>query len=126
MSDCPCGSGDGYDACCGALHSGLRPAPTAEALMRSRYSGFAVRDAGYLLATWHTSTRPESLDLDERVTWRRLEVVRTDAGGPWDDSGLVEFVAHYAEPAGRGVLHETSRFVREDGRWLYVDGEVDA
>ncbi|MGY4645087.1 YchJ family protein [Cellulomonas sp. URHB0016] len=126
MSDCPCGSGDDYDACCGALHAGRHPAPTAEALMRARYSGFAVRDAEYLLATWHDSTRPETLDLDEQVTWRRLVVLRTDAGGPWDDAGLVEFVAHYAEPAGRGRLHETSRFVREHGRWLYVDGVVDA
>jgi len=126
MSDCPCGSGDGYDVCCGALHAGRRPAPTAEALMRSRYTAFAVRDAAYLLATWHPSNRPDVLDLDDDVTWRRLEIVRTDAGGPWDEEGLVEFVAHYAEPAGRGRLHETSRFVREDGRWLYVDGVVAA
>lgn len=84
---CPCLSGDTYGSCCGRYHAGLRPgpdgaapgphAPTAEALMRSRYSAFAVGDADYLRATWHPSTRPADLDLDDDVEWRRLDVVRT-------------------------------------------------
>ncbi|MCB7136021.1 YchJ family protein [Cellulosimicrobium marinum] len=131
---CPCGTGDTYGACCGRHHAALRGdgaggagAPTAEALMRSRYSAFAVGDADYLLATWHASTRPGTLDLDDDVEWRRLDVVRTEAGGPFDDAGVVEFVAHHrsrTDRTDRGRLHEVSRFVREDGRWLYVDGQV--
>ncbi|MFD6091226.1 YchJ family protein [Oerskovia sp. NPDC060338] len=129
---CPCLSGETYGACCGRFHVGVAAggpdavtAPTAEALMRSRYAAFAVGDADYLLATWHPSTRPADLDLDNGVTWRRLDVVATSAGGPLDRTGVVEFVAHFrsAETRERGSLHEVSSFVREGGRWYYVDGE---
>ncbi len=133
---CPCLSGETYGACCGRFHVGVAAgpdaagpdtvtAPTAEALMRSRYAAFAVGDAGYLLTTWHPSTRPADLDLDDDVTWRRLDVVATSAGGPLDRAGVVEFVAHFrsTETRERGSLHEVSSFVREDGRWFYVDGE---
>ena len=128
---CPCGTGETYGECCGRYLQDGRTAPTAEALMRSRYTGFATRAVHYLLATWHPSTRPDELELDEDMVWRRLDVLRTDAGGPWDDAGTVEFVAHYRLDDGtaigqRGRLHETSRFVREDGRWLYVDGGIGA
>jgi SEC-C motif-containing protein len=95
--------------------------------MRSRYSAFAVGDAAYLLATWLVPTRPRSLDLDEDLEWRRLDVVRTEAGGPFDATGVVEFVAHHrsrTDPAERGRLHEVSRFVREGDRWFYADGVV--
>lgn len=122
---CPCGSGDVYDACCGRFHSGAATAPTAEALMRSRYSAFAVRDAGYLRATWHPSTRPADLDLTESPRWLRLEIVETVAGGPFDTSGVVEFRACHRTAEGRGVLHERSTFTREDGRWLYVSGDIE-
>ncbi|MGN6403787.1 YchJ family protein [Sinomonas sp.] len=119
---CPCGSGDTYGDCCRRFHAGV-PAPTAEALMRSRFSAFATGNADYLLTTWHPSTRPATLDLDEGTQWRRLVVVRTEAGGPFDDRGVVEFAAHYTNDDGAtGVLRETSRFVREGGRWHYVDG----
>ncbi|MBD8078620.1 YchJ family protein [Cellulosimicrobium arenosum] len=129
---CPCLSGDTYGACCGRYHSdrlveGGAGAPTAETLMRSRYSAFAVGDDRYLLATWHPSTRPAGLDLDDDVEWRRLDVVRTEGGGPFDATGVVEFVAHHrarSDRSSRGRLHETSRFVREDARWYYVDGDV--
>jgi len=92
--------------------------------MRSRYSAFSVGDARFLRATWHESTRPATLELDDDVRWVRLDVLATQAGGPFDDEGVVEFVAHHRGPDGRGALHERSRFVREGGRWLYVDGEV--
>ncbi|GEP69407.1 YchJ family protein [Cellulomonas soli] len=124
MTPCPCGSGDPWDACCGPVLDGSRAAATAEALMRSRYSAFAVGDRAYLLATWHPSTRPAELDLDDDVEWRRLTVLGTSAGGPWDETGTVEFVAAYRTSDGRGRLHERSRFVREGGRWSYVDGDV--
>lgn len=120
---CPCLSGETYSACCGKYHSGARNAPTAEALMRSRYSAFAIRDEAYLLKTWHPSTRPATLDLDAGLQWRRLDIVETSAGGPLDETGIVRFRAHFRDEAGRGVQEETSRFVRISGVWLYVDGE---
>lgn len=125
-SRCPCGSGAAYADCCGALHRGRgaegATAPTAERLMRSRFSAFAVADVPYLLETWHPSTRPKALSLDPGLQWRRLEIVATTRGGVDDDAGTVEFVAHYWDAAaGRGgQQHEDSVFVREAGRWLYV------
>lgn len=92
--------------------------------MRSRFSAFALGLAPYLLATWHPSTRPATVDLDDDVTWRRLQIVDTVAGGPDDTDGIVEFRASYRGPDGTGLLHERSRFVREAGRWFYVDGDV--
>jgi SEC-C motif-containing protein len=92
--------------------------------MRSRYSAFVLGDAAYLLASWHSSTRPADLDLDAAVTWRRLQIVDTVAGGADDADGVVEFRAAHRSPAGVGLLHERSRFVREDGRWRYLDGDV--
>ncbi|MEY8564978.1 YchJ family metal-binding protein [Corynebacteriaceae bacterium 7-707] len=109
---------------------------TAEALMRSRFDAFRRGDATWLLRTWHPSTRPEELDLSDNPRWRGLQVVDTVAGGPEDSTGVVEFRATYV-PADQGagpgstsgtgvaeVMEERSRFVREDGRWFYLDGEV--
>ncbi|GAA1496823.1 hypothetical protein GCM10009628_18260 [Paeniglutamicibacter kerguelensis] len=89
--------------------------------MRSRYSAFALMLPGYLLATWHPSTRPTELDLDETIVWKNLEIVRTEAGGPFDQTGIVEFVARYGLLGQREYQHEVSEFVREDGRWYYLD-----
>lgn len=127
MSDdaaCPCGSGRTYAECCGPLHAG-EPAPTAEALMRSRFSAFARGDAAYLTRSWHPSTRPAELELDADVVWRRLQIVDAVAGGPDDAEGVVEFRASYRAPDGAGLLHERSRFTRVEGRWVYLDGDVD-
>jgi SEC-C motif-containing protein len=123
VSACHCGSGRPYEACCGRLHSGAENAPTAETLMRSRYSAYVLKLADYLLATWHPDTRPVELDLSADDTkWLGLEVKKH---AQQDDShASVEFVARY-RIAGKGHrLHELSRFVREDGRWYYVDGEL--
>ena len=93
--------------------------------MRSRFAAFRSGDAAWLLHTWHPSTRPARLDLDENPRWRGLQIVDLEAGGPTDDEGIVEFRATYLRDGGGvGVLHERSRFVRESGRWFYVDGEV--
>ncbi|NJP35415.1 YchJ family protein [Micromonospora thermarum] len=121
---CPCGSGMPYVECCGRLHRGEADAPTAETLMRSRYSAFAVGDAAYLLRSWHSSTRPARLRLDPGERWTGLEVVDTERGGLFDTTGTVEFRAHYRERGRAGTLTERSRFVREDGRWVYLDGET--
>lgn len=98
--------------------------PTAESLMRSRFEAFARGDVAHLLASWHPSTRPAQLDLDDDVQWRRLQIVDTVAGGPDDTEGVVEFRASYRSPDGAGLLHERSRFARVDGRWFYVDGDL--
>ena len=116
---CPCGLGDDYDACCGRLHAGA-PARTAESLMRSRYSAFAVGDAGYLLRTWHPAGRPDEFTLDPELRWTRLAVLETQGGGLFDADGTVRFRAVYVRDGRRGVLAETSRFVRQDGRWVYL------
>jgi SEC-C motif-containing protein len=116
---CPCGLGDGYDGCCGRLHAGAA-APTAELLMRSRYSAFAVGDAGYLLRTWHPSARPPELRLDPALTWTRLAVLETRDGGLFDATGMVRFRALYRREGQRGVVAETSRFVRREGTWTYL------
>lgn len=92
--------------------------------MRSRYTAYALSDVGYLLRSWHASTRPTRLVLDDDLTWTGLHVVATEAGGPFDDVGRVRFVARYTTPGGRGRLEEDSRFVREGGVWSYVDGVV--
>jgi len=121
---CPCGGGT-FGTCCGPVLDGSRPAATAVALMRSRYTAFAVGDVAYLLRSWHRSTRPPTLELDDDLVWRRLVVLGVEAGGPWDDEGVVEFVAQYTSGLARGRLHERSRFVRVDG-WQYVDGIAPA
>jgi SEC-C motif-containing protein len=118
---CPCLSGEVYGACCAPFHRGESAAPTAERLMRSRYSAFVFRLAGYLLETWHPRTRPAELELDPDQRWFRLDILRTERGSLADTDGVVEFRAHYRLAGAAAELHETSRFVRLDRRWLYLD-----
>lgn len=119
---CPCGSGAVRGLCCGPYLDGDAIAPTAEALMRSRYTAFVEERRDYLLRTWAEETRPEALDLDPRQRWLGLSIRATYAGGVADDVGEVEFVAR-SRVGGRGLrLHERSRFRRANGQWVYVDG----
>ena len=125
MAACPCGSGAAFPACCRPYLRGDAEAPTAEALMRSRYTAFVRGDAGYLLRTWHPRTRPATLDVED-TAWRGLEVIDAVDGGSDHTTGTVTFAAHYATGViSIGTMRETSAFVREDGRWLYVEA-VDA
>ncbi|MDP9906959.1 SEC-C motif-containing protein [Arthrobacter bambusae] len=117
-------SGEQYTECCGRFHRGDSDAPTAEQLMRSRYSAFVVLDSDYLLRTWHPDTRPAALDLDPDIEWRRLDILATRQGGPLDTEGTVEFAAHYRSDGERGVQRENSRFLRIHRRWYYLDGDV--
>lgn len=129
---CPCGRLHGtgprarplsYAQCCGRFLDPAHtiPAPDAESLMRSRYTAFVTGQRDYLLATWHASTRPATLELDAAARWLGLEVRGHRSTG--EQTAEVEFVARY-RLAGRAVrLHETSRFVCEAGRWFYVDGD---
>ncbi|MEH0110926.1 YchJ family metal-binding protein [Tersicoccus sp. MR15.9] len=123
VRSCPCGSGAEYAQCCGPLHEG-GDAITAEALMRSRYSAYALGLEGYLRRSWHASTRPLAIELDDGTQWRRLQIVDRDRGAAGDDAGVVEYRAAYRTPHGSAVLHERSRFRRENGHWFYVDGDI--
>jgi len=122
---CPCGNAAGYALCCAPLHGGAA-AGTAEQLMRSRYSAYVLRHEDYLLASWHPDTRPASLQLSAQQpppTWLGLEIRRHQSVD--DDHATVEFVARYRLGGGRAQRqHETSRFLREEGRWYYLDGEL--
>ncbi|MEK7811124.1 MAG: YchJ family metal-binding protein [Pseudomonadota bacterium] len=122
---CPCGNAKPYTECCARYVEGNEPAPDAEALMRSRYTAYALQREDYLMAAWHASTRPASLDLATDVArkWIGLEVKRHEQQDV--ENAIVEFVARYKVNGRAQRLHEISRFVREDGRWFYVDGELD-
>ncbi|RTL38916.1 MAG: hypothetical protein EKK53_18150 [Burkholderiales bacterium] len=125
---CPCGLRADYSHCCGALHQAFTAgqgltAPTPEALMRSRYAAFVLDQRDYLLASWHASTRPTALAPPEPgLKWLGLDVKR--AAQQDADHGTVEFVARSKLGGRAHRLHETSRFVREDGAWFYVDGDL--
>jgi len=121
---CPCGSDREYANCCGRYLENGENAPTAEVLMRSRYTAYTQGREDYLLATWHVSTRPEKLGLAEDVAtkWLGLEVrhhKRVD-----EDHAEVEFVARYKVQGRAHRLHEVSRFVCENRQWFYLDGDI--
>lgn len=123
---CPCGLPASYENCCGRyIDPPQQPAPTAEALMRSRYVAYTRQQEAYLLATWHASTRPAALDLaQDPVKWLGLQVVRCQDGQINDTQGVVQFVARYKVNGRACRLQETSRFVREEGHWYYLDGDI--
>lgn len=125
-TDCPCDSGLKYADCCEPYICGAQQPATAEALMRSRYSAYVNENTAYLLDTWHISTRPAGLNAqDSRPdTWLGLKVLGTTAGLQADSEGEVEFVARYKLNGKAYRLHEKSRFVKENGAWFYLDGEV--
>jgi len=124
---CPCGSGESFGGCCRPVMQ-EQQAPSAERLMRSRYTAFVIGNAEYLAQSWHPRTRPDDIEIDPDLRWTGLEVVDTEAGGEDDVTGVVEFRAAWEQRAGAesivGVLHERSRFARVRGRWCYVDGDV--
>ena len=122
---CPCTSGDAYESCCGPILAGALVAPTAQRLMRSRFTAFATGDAEHLLRSWHPATRPADLEIDPDTRWLRLDVLDTVAGGPFDTEGIVAFAAFYRDPDGPGSMRERSTFVRESRSWLYVGGTLE-
>jgi SEC-C motif-containing protein len=122
IKPCPCG-GESLDICCGRFISGKDVPETPEQLMRSRYSAYVLGDEAYLRATWDSATCPPEPLVEPNISWVGLEVRSSQHEG---DEGIVEFVAR-AKVGGRARrLHETSRFVRREGRWLYVDGDFKA
>lgn len=128
MSDCPCGSGRALDACCGPILAGAAAA-TPEALMRARYTAFATGAVDFL----HSTLAPEAAaDYSPAETekwarnseWKGLEIVDTAGGAEGDENGTVEFIARYRMNNQDFAHHELSRFRRDGGRWLYVDGLI--
>ena len=129
MESCPCGSGQAYIECCHPIIQGGQVAQTAEALMRSRYCAYVKAEIDYIYDTTHASqrskfNREESLAWSRKAEWQALEILRTEDGGPEDDSGIVEFVARYREKGKAVQHHEIAEFTREDGRWYFVDGHA--
>ena len=125
MPDCWCGSGKPARECCQPILNGEREAPTAQALMRSRYSAFVTENADYLRRSWHPATCPANIRIDPEQRWLGLKVISTSNGGAEDDDGEVTFVARY-KIAGKGHrLEERSRFTRLGGRWVYVGRVVE-
>ena len=121
---CPCCSEKPYSQCCEPYILGEKIPPTAEALMRSRYVAFSQQNNQYIIDTWHKSTLPDDPTPaeDKHVSWIGLKIIRTEAGGPGDDRGVVEFRARCRIKGNAGGLDECSEFVKEDGRWFYVNG----
>jgi len=127
MTACPCGRNTvkgqvlNLDACCGPFHAGV-DAPDAESLMRSRYSAFVLGHVPYLMNTWHSSQRPAELTLESEAKWLGLQIKQHRTTG--EHTAEVEFVARFRVSGQAIRQHERSRFVREDGRWFYVGGDV--
>ena len=131
MKNCPCGSGRNYSECCEPYITGKAKAPTAEALMRSRYSAYAEHAVDYIIGTCvhrgkndidYKSTR----DWSERSTWLGLKIISTENGGPGDTEGTVEFEATYEQDGLKEVHHETAKFKRDSaaGAWFYEEGRI--
>ncbi len=122
-SRCPCGSDKPYAHCCELLHCGAS-APSAEALMRSRYAAYALGLDAYIRRSWHASTRPPAQELAnaEKPRWIGLQIKRHEPSDA--DHAIVEFSARYKINGRAFVMREISRFVREDGHWFYLDAET--
>jgi SEC-C motif-containing protein len=119
---CPCTPSQEYNTCCGQYHSGKQTAPSAEALMRSRYSAYALHLPRYLFKTWHRSTRPSyhSLSQQEDIQWLSLKITKMEQGRQQDNRGVVAFVATYLENGQIQQFSEVSDFEKTQGHWVYI------
>lgn len=129
MSDCPCGSGKSLAKCCEPYLKGETKAPTAEALLRSRYTAFTRADIDYIARSHHHSTRqqldiPGTTQWAKSAEWQRLEILQVNNGGERDPEGEIEFKAYYRIKDKDCVLHELAQFTQKQGEWLYVDSRL--
>ena len=131
MKQCPCGSGRNYSACCEPYISGKAKPPTAEALMRSRYSAYVEHAIDYIIDTCVHRGRDDidyksTRDWSEQSTWLGLKIISVEKGGPTDTEGVVEFEAVYEKDGLKDIHHETAKFKKEggEGAWLYVEGRI--
>ena len=127
-NNCPCGSNNTYADCCGPFLSGKVFPLTAQQLMRSRYTAFTLANADYILRTYHPKTRPlrqrnQIASWAKSVRWLGLQVMNWSLGSEDDQTGYVEFKAHFIENGKPGHIHENSFFKRENGKWTYVSGQ---
>ena len=126
---CPCGSNNTYSSCCEPIIHGKTAAPTAEALMRSRYTAYVKQQIDHI-ATTHAESSAHDFDKDAAMTWAKtavwkgLEIVKTEEGGPADDEGTVEFIARFELEEKPLEHHELSHFVKQNGKWFYSDGKT--
>ncbi len=123
LQACPCESGKPYNDCCQPYLAQTTDTPTAEALMRSRYTAFTRGDEAYLRYSWHPDNCPKTIHLNEKTRWLGLKIKNTIAGGEHDQSGEVEFVARSKIDGKACRLHENSRFGRFNKRWVYIDAK---
>lgn len=129
MEACPCGSGSAYDACCEPIITGVRPAATAEQLMRARYSAHVRADVDFIFASTHPDHREGydhegTRDWAENSRWDGLEILACRGGGPEDEQGEVEFVARFKDRSGLRSHHERGQFEKLEGRWLFTEGTM--
>lgn len=127
--NCPCGSGNSYATCCGAIIEGRQAAPTAERLMRSRYTAFTLANGDYLMKSWDPQTRDleEQVSLEQwarSVNWIKLQIFNTEAGTEEDETGTVSFRAWYREKGKLRQIAEKSFFQKINGTWIYVEGTL--
>lgn len=129
MELCPCGTGIAYEKCCLPAIKGERPAPTAEALMRSRYSAYVKVETDYIFETTHPKHRSDydaagTKEWAESAEWRGLEIVSVEQGGADDTAGEVEFIARFEEKGELKVHHEIAGFKKEKDRWFFSEGRM--
>lgn len=128
-NNCPCGSHKSYDDCCGLYISNKESAPTAEALMRSRYSAYVKEVFSYVYDTYHSNTKQHftlaAIEAQSKeITWLGLRIIETEKGQENDDTGVVKFSASHHINDKTHFLNERSFFSREGGQWRYINGET--
>ena len=129
MKSCPCGSGLNYSDCCELYISGQKSAPTAEALMRSRYTAYTVHAIDYIISTCLDEGKDridykQTKDWSEKSQWLGLKIISTEKGGPLDSEGIVEFEASYERDRLKDLHHERAQFKKNGGKWFYQDGSI--
>ena len=128
-NNCPCGSGKPFENCCEPILLGRKHAPTAVALMRARYAAYALGSIDFLYESSGPRVRKE-FDADgckrwsESAEWTGIDIIHTEAGGEEDETGIVEFIAHYTIKEKPFDHHETSQFAKIDGVWRFIDGKI--
>jgi SEC-C motif-containing protein len=131
MTNCLCGSDKSFGECCEPFLNGMGNAPTAEALMRARYSAYATANIDFIERTIYSSNRAEfdresALKWAERSQWHGLEILNVIDGKEDDAEGSVEFIATYSQQDESVKHHEVATFRKEAGTWTFVDGHIAA
>jgi SEC-C motif-containing protein len=124
--NCPCGNPKLYQECCEIAHKSIKDVTSAEQLMRSRYTAFTKGYGDYLMKSHHSSTRPTKEKINivkwaNSVNWVGLDILSKTKGSNIDIEGTVEFKAHFLEEGKPQIIHENSKFVKENGLWMYID-----